>query len=226
MFLKQKYSMPTNTTSQVWKYISNNTAIKKLMAQGIINNRALAKKIIKELGLLATPETVVSAIRRYDNWESETETTYKKARKMLKESIFSSKSNVVCIALKKDRAIQELLPKIFSGIDFSKGEILRIVQGERAVKIIVDESNIKRISDIVPENLIIKTEKNLVELNIIFSEEAEKTPGLVSVVTNELSTNGINIEEVLTCVPELIILIDEKYFLTSTKILYGLFKDA
>lgn len=226
MFLKQKYNMPTNTTSQVWKYISNNTAIKKLLAQGIINNRALAKKIIKELGLLATPETVVSAIRRYDNWETETETTYKKARDMLKKSVFSSKSNVVCIALKKDSSVQKLLPKISSGIDFSKGEILRIVQGERAVKIIVDESNLKRISGIVPENLIIKTEKNLIELNIIFSEEAEKTPGLVSVVTNELSTNGINIEEVLTCVPELIILIDEKYFLKSAKMLYGLFKEA
>ncbi len=217
--------MVNNITSQVWRYISNDAAIKKLLSREIINNRALAKRIIKELGLVTTPETVVSAIRRYDNWESDTDQIYKKARALLKKSTFSSKSNVVCMVLKKDMALQNLLSPIFSSVDFSKGDILRIVQGELYVKVIVDEHNLGKLSEIVPESLIIKTTKGLAELNVIFDKEAENTPGLVSVVTNEFSSSGINVDEILTCVPELIILIKEKDFLKSVKILYGLVKE-
>ncbi|MFH1432347.1 MAG: hypothetical protein ABIG84_03965 [archaeon] len=215
----------TNTTAQVWKYISNDTAIKKLLSKGLINNRALAKRIIKDLNMATTAETVVSAIRRYDNWETETSETYQKARKLLQKSTYSSKTNICTITLKKDTTIQNYLPKIFSHIDFSRGEILRIVQGELSVKIIIDEHKLEKILDLIPESQIADIRKHLVEQNILFDKEGEKTPGLVSLITNELSSNNINMEEVLTCVPELIILIDEKDYIKSTKILFQLIKE-
>lgn len=212
-------------TPQVWKYISNDTSIKKLIARKLLNNRALAKRIIKDLGLVTTTESVVSAIRRYDNWESESDDIYKKARELLKKSSFSSKSNVVCIAIKKDESVKNILPNIFSVIDFSKGEVLRIIQGGISIKLIVDEHNLKKVLEIIPEQIIINTMKGLAELDVVFSEESVKTPGLVSVVVNELSSNGINMEEVLTCVPELIILINENDFLKTMKIFYKLIKE-
>ncbi|MBU4245748.1 MAG: hypothetical protein ABIF85_00170 [Nanoarchaeota archaeon] len=217
--------MAKNITTQIWKYISNDASIKKLLHSGLINNRALAKKAMRDLGLRTSTETIVSAIRRYDDWENKTEETYKKARELLKKSTFSSKSNIACITLKKDIEIRNILPHIFSGVDFSKGEVLRIVQGELFVKVIVDEHNLAKIIEIIPENFIVKTTKGLAELNVIFDGEAENTPGLVSVVTNELSSNNVNMQEVLTCVPELIILVKEKDFLNGVKILYGLIKE-
>lgn len=215
----------TNTTTQVWKYISNDTAIKKMLSKGLINNRALAKRIIKDLSLITTAETVVSAIRRYDNWETETGETYQKARKLLKKSTYSSKTNICSIALKKDTTIRNYLPQIFSHIDFSRDETLKIVQGELSIKIIIDEHNLEKILDLIPESHISDIRKHLAEQNILFDKEGEKTPGLVSLITNELSSNNINMEEVLTCVPELIILIDEKDYIKSTKILFQIIKE-
>lgn len=222
--MKQILRMPS-ITPQVWKYISNDTSIKKLLARKLLNNRALAKRIIKDLGLITTTESVVSAIRRYDNWESESDEIYKKARELLKKSSFSSKSNVVCIAIKKDESIKNILPSLFNVINFSKGEVLRIIQGGLSIKLIIDEHNLKKVLEIIPEQIIINIMKGLAELDVVFSEESVKTPGLVSVVVNELSSNGINMEEVLTCVPELIILINENDFLKTMKIFYKLIKE-
>lgn len=46
-------------------------------------------------------------------------------------------------------------------------------------------------------------------------EVAERTPGIVSTVTTELAMNDINMMEFMSCVPELIIVVDEKDALRS-----------
>ena len=214
-----------NITAKVWKYISNDATIRRLLSRGLIKTRALAKQIIKDLELETSTETVVSAIRRYDEWETQVDDIYKKARDLLKRSTFSTKSNVACVWLKKDSSTAAALPKIFSKIDFSKGEILRIIQGELSIKIIIDERNLEKVQELIPKSSVTRTLKNLVEIDIIFDDEGVKTPGLTSLVSTEIASHGINMEEIMTCVPELIILIKEKDFLKTNDILFKLIKE-
>ncbi len=52
------------------------------------------------------------------------------------------------------------------------------------------------------------------------------TPGVVSIVTMELTMNGINMMEFMSCVPELIIVVHEKDGLKAYESLEKLAKDS
>ena len=54
-----------NINREVWRYIDNHITIKKNLADELINVRALAKKIIKDLNLNCSLNAVISGIRRY-----------------------------------------------------------------------------------------------------------------------------------------------------------------
>ncbi len=60
-----------------------------------------------------------------------------------------------------------------------------------------------------------KVVSGLAEIIISMSDVAEKTPGIVSTVTTELAMHGINMIEFMSCVPELIIVVDEEDALRS-----------
>ena len=55
----------TNITHTVWKLLDNHPSIRRCMSQGLINNTALAKYIIKEKKIDGTLDAISSAIRRY-----------------------------------------------------------------------------------------------------------------------------------------------------------------
>jgi aspartokinase len=213
-------------TSKVWKYIDNDSSIKNSLSRDLINTRALAKTIIKDLGINTGVETVVSAIRRYDTWENQTNHIYKNSRNLLKNSTFSSKSNIVCLTLNKNKNIQIFLSKLISLIEVSKGEILRIVHSELSILIVIDEKNLEKVVKDIPKTDILEIRDKLVEINILFDKDGPKTPGIVSVVSTELSSNNINIEEIMTTVPELVILIKETDFIKATHILYDLIRNV
>jgi aspartokinase len=52
--------------------------------------------------------------------------------------------------------------------------------------------------------------------------EAVKTSGVAGIITNELALNGINIMEIISCVPELLFFVDEKDILKAHQVLHRL----
>jgi predicted regulator of amino acid metabolism with ACT domain len=80
---------------------------------------------------------------------------------------------------------------------------------------VIDEKNLDKMKSIIPKKNIPKISTGLAEIIVSMSEVADKTPGVVSEVTTELAMNGINMIEFMSCVPELIIVVDEKDALRS-----------
>ena len=103
----------------------------------------------------------------------------------------STKSRLANIAVIKDSEIQELLPKLFSIIQFNRGDVLRIIQADEAIKILVNEKNLEKVKDLLPKNKIIKVDQNLAELNIHLHPDAIKTPGLTAAISTELAMDSI-----------------------------------
>jgi aspartokinase len=210
-----------STAEEIWKIIDNNTCIRTDLSKGLINSRALAKYILKEKKLDTTLDAIISAIRRYQPKEQTTISTAS-CSKILNKAIISTKSSLANIALIKDAEVQNLLPKIFSVVYYNRGDVLRIIQADESMKILVDEKNLSKIEKLFPEDKIIKIDKNLAEINMHLHPEAVTTPGLASIITNELSINGINIMEIISCVPELLFFVDEKDILNAHQVLYKL----
>ena len=93
------------------------------------------------------------------------------------------------------------------------------------IKVIIDEMNLDKILKVLPEEQITKINKDFGEINLIYSKESIKTPGPTSIVLNELSSNGVNLEEIITCVPEVTFIIHEKDFIIASKLIYDLLKE-
>ena len=82
--------------------------------------------------------------------------------------------------LKKSKKILEQLNKINSIVDIEKGEVIRLIQSEEGIRIIIDEKNLDKFFNYFSKNDCISIEKNLTEINLHFSPEASKTKGNVA----------------------------------------------
>lgn len=207
----------------VKKFLDYNPCIRRDLGRGIINIRALARYIKKEKNLETKIDAIISAIRRYDS-EHHKE-IFKNSLTLLKKAPISTKGGLANVAITKDEENQEKLSNIFSLINYSLGDVLRISQADGQMKILVDERNLPKIKKLFPDKKIIKIDKELAEINIHFSEEASKKVGIIGVITNELAINGVNVLEIISCSPEILFFVHEKDLTTAHQVIYRLCHD-
>ena len=208
----------TNITHQVWNIIDSSPCIKRNMSDGLINTTALARYLIKEKKVKGTIDAISSAIRRYEL--TKYNDIFASAQKIVSLGIISTRSKLATIAVIKDAEIQKLLPKLTSVIQFSRGDVLRIIQADESIKILINEKNLEKILKFIPKNKIIEIERDLAELNMHVHEKAKKTPGILANISQELALNKINVVEIMSCFPELLWFVKEKDALNAYNILY------
>lgn len=209
-----------NIVKEVWKTLDNSPIIRRAMSYGLINTRALAIYLINERKIDAPINAVISAIRRYqlDHHDD----IFKTAQEVISQTIISIKSRLANVALIKDAEIQGLLPKLFSIIQYNRGDVLRIIQADESIKILVDEKNLKKVKELFPEDKIIKVDENLAEINMHLHPEAVNTPGIITIASTELALNGINVIETMSCVPEMLWFVKEKDIIKAHQVLHQL----
>ena len=134
----------TSIAEQVKAFLDNDFIIRKCLFRNIISLRALSRHIIETLNLEEKNlDAVMSAIRRYKKEErKKTETELKK---LFSKVAVKTRSNIVDICLKKSKKILEQLNKINSIVDIEKGEVIRLIQSEEGIRIIIDEKNIDKL---------------------------------------------------------------------------------
>ena len=214
----------TSIAKEVSKLIEQDVIIRRAMEKGIVSMNSLAVHIIKENHLNASVDAVVSAIRRHKE-ENLVEKSYEKAKEVLSKSTdIRITTNIVEISIEKSQETQKILQKAFSMVNYDKGEILLIVQGEKSIKIILNSSNREKIASLFSKKSILYVESNLAEINVQLSEEAVKTPGIVATITTEFMLHGINLYESVSCIPEMMFFVKQKDLMKSYEILSNLIK--
>ncbi len=214
----------TSIAKKVWKVIQEDVVVRRALEKGIVNMRALAAYIIKEHKLHTAADAVITAIRRYTE-EGPLEKRYEQAKKIISHSEdVRITSNIVRVAVEKNRKTQELLQKVFSKIDYEKGQLLLIIQGEESIKLMINSKNKKQVLDCIDKKSIIKVDDNLAEINIQLSEEAVKTPGIVATLSTELMVNDVNVVELMSCVPEMLFFVKKEDVVKAYELLFKLCK--
>lgn len=211
----------TNIVQTVWKIIDEDPSIKRELSRHLLNTSALARYIIKEKKVDSTLDAVISAIRRYqvDKFTD----IFSPAAKLLGQTInISTKSNLAEIALLKDADVQRILPRVFDVISYIRGDVLRIMQANESIRLLIDEKNMERVFNLFPKNKIIAKEKNLAEITIYIHPQMQKTPGILSILANELALHNINIVEVMTCPPEMLFIVHQKDFQNTSNVIHNL----
>jgi aspartokinase len=168
-----------------------------MLARGAVSLRALARWMIQTQGWKGVREdAVVSAIRRYPKERVSRTGDY--AKSVLARSHVNRRSNACTILLPKTHATHKALAEIIASIDPSRGELIRIIEGERAIRVIVDANKLENLRSTLSTvgNLGPRREiESLVEHSIVFPADAEVTPALLAVIFSALAAHDIKILE-------------------------------
>ena len=201
--------MTQNISIAVQKFLDSDFIIRKCLMRNILSLRALARHIIKELELRENNmDAVISAIRRYKRTEKAESSD--KIRKIFSRIKVTTRSNIVDIRVQKNKANMDNISRLNSAIDIEKGEIMRIIQAEQSITIIIDDKNLDRFYDIFKKSDCISVDKNLVEINLHFTQESQNIRGIVALVASSLNAEGINIVEIMSSAPELLIIVKKE----------------
>ena len=209
-----------NIQKEVTGYIDNNITVRRGLKEGIVNIRALARKINSE-GKLGSIDSIISAIRRYeDRFESKNHGNA--ISKLLQRAKLSSKTRLASILLRNSPSTRNRLAQIFQLIDFEAGDTLRIFEVTKYIKLITDDKYVPQIKKIFTQNEVILSEKDIGELAISYDEDITKTPGLFAAVSNEMALNDISIVDSMICYNEHIVIVNEADIRRTFDVIYSL----
>lgn len=184
-------------------------------AKDMLNIRALARSFVTEEGIGAGKiEAAVAMIRRTEIVAPGQSTS----KDILTGIRISMKDGIVILDYKRSREIVENLKLTVSEVDYDRNETLKIVVGSHTVKIIVDSVNSEMVKEKLGEETLRHEDSSVSETSLLFPASAHDEKGIVSYVTSQLVLNGVNIKEILTCTPELIVYVDEKQSLKAYEV--------
>jgi len=191
--------------------LSKEICIQKELFHNLINTRALARYLIDKYSINSSLDSVISAIRRYDIEQISEDK--KRILECLKDAVVSTRNNVACVTL-KNFSFKDL--EKVSGI---KG--LNFIKGSTDFKVILDKKYVNDVKDLFLGK-IKKIEDNLSEISVVLNENVKKQKGILAEIANEISVHNINIEEILICPPEFLILVKKNDMVKTHETIIGL----
>ena len=212
---------PSNIREFVWKVIDTDISLKKDISRNIVNTRALANYIIEKYKLKLSIDSIISAIRRY-NTAPEKKQNIGQVYTLLKQAKIKTITKMATLSLKKNEDVTKKLGKVLPEVNFEIGEILRILEGSKLFKLIVDQKSYPKMYETFGKNNIIDTNKKIGMIEMIYPDVLKKTPGVFSAISTELGENDISIIDALICSNEHILLVDETDLLKAFEILYNM----
>jgi hypothetical protein len=214
----------SNIREFVWKIIETDIAVKKDLARDLVNVRALANYILHEHKLDISLDAIISAIRRYQVQPIK-KVEVGKVYNLLKAARIGTVTKIASFTLKKNEYVHQRIGKLLPEVGDTSGEIMRVIEGSKIFKLIFDQKNFEKMQAVFGKDNIVSSNRKLGMLEIIYPEILEKTPGVFSIISNELGENDISIIDALICSNEHIIVVDEKDLLKAFDVIFNLCKD-
>ncbi len=201
------------------RFFSKNPDVREARNKGLINRRALARYIAEHEKLpIRQSEALIMALRRHPQESPKS----KDFAALVKNMRTSAKDNIAIICLKNSEAVLEKLAHAVKSINHTPGETFKIVQSSLSIKIFLDKSRAKQIKELFDAKEVIEARDNIAEIDVIFPHDAIETRGIVSYVSAKLSMNRINVVELLTSTPELLIYVDNADLLATYEVVKSL----
>jgi len=213
--------MQENIKEIVWKFIDTDITIKKSLSRKIINVRSLAKHILETQKINASLDAVISAIRRY-SIDSKKHEEIHSTHSVLKQARVAVRTKMSSLLLKRTDFVKTKLGRPDKLMDFQGHDVIRVLEGSQALTIVIDQKNLDKIKSIFPKELILEENKKVGMLEINYPRILKKTPGVFSIIYNELAENDISIIDALISSNEHILFIEEEKLLKAFELIQKL----
>lgn len=193
-------------------------AIERCFRLGLVNRRALARLLVQRGEVTREQfEAVVTALRRHPVVAAEPTSP-----DLFREVRVGLKDKIVIWDLDKDPALLRRLERVVAGIDYARGETLKLVVGTTSVKVFLDRAKEREVRPQLDPLRIRRRTEGISEFSLTFPKEATATPGVLSTLTRELSLHRVVVTELLTNSPELLIYLDDDQVTTAYETLRAL----
>lgn len=178
---------------------------KKIISYGNLAEQFLPK-IEEELGKKVKHSAVVMALRRYAD---ELENVKAKVKFSYDFEIIL-KTNLCAIDMQKSKKTAEIMKKLYSLVDYEKGDTLKTISSTYEHSIITNDKYREDVLDILKGEKIITKQSNLVSLTMKMPDNFYDTPGVIFSVVRQLAWENINIYEIISTYSELTVILKEK----------------
>ncbi len=193
--------------------VSGKPSIIDGLRQGVINFSALAEMIKEQVMEIVDKKSVnvdsiKMALMRYAD-------ELKSQRKILEEQIAEVTANSI-LELKNDVAILTINQKsflirfdqIFKSLNSFR--FLQLTQGTETFTVVTDLQSKEKIVESVGEKNIVLEIEDQSAIVIISPKQIIDVPGVIAYITDLLSTNGINITQIISCYTDTLLIVDRR----------------
>jgi len=183
--------------------------VQEAVNYGIVSYNKLARnlkpQIEAELGKPVKNAAIIMALRRH-------------ARKIEKSaekpsfsySIETIKTDISYMVFEESPTLLSKFEKLYRIIDFKKGGILNIIQGNYEVAIITNSRYKEKVIDLLFEERVLETVNNLVSISLTYSKNFLFQPGILYDISRFLAWENINAIDIILTKTELSLIIDKK----------------
>ena len=202
----------------VKKILDREVLIQESINRNIISYSLLAKylkpEIEQELEKKVKESAVVMALRRHADGIKK---TY--CNPSFKYSIETIKTDICYVVLEESPDLLHKLKDFYSVVDFKRGGILNIIQGNFEVSIITNMKYKEKLLDLLYEKSILDTIDNLVSVSLTYSENFLFQPGILHDISRFLAWENINVLDLVLTKTEISIIISKKDLMRCYKAL-------
>ena len=194
----------------VEKIVSEKPFLEEELAKGVINYAALAEilkpQIEKDLKKNIKDSAIMMALRRL---AEKLESQSKQTKIRFKETDINIRSGLFEITISKSPNLIGKITKIYSLLNFDKGDFITITQGIHEFTIISNEKYSSKIKRILDGEKISITINKLASLMIKIPIESIEQVGLFYLLTKTLNWENINIVEIVSTSTEMTFILKE-----------------
>ncbi len=213
-----------NISEAVRKVLAKYPHLEEYMSLGVINARALARAIFKdvkrELGGEANFQSVVTAVRRFPTAKKKPEKN--KVLSILSRSDVNLRYDMGALTIKLDARLPRKLEEINRRL---RGKTYMLIQGIETVTIVAEENILPAFEDVFKGSAI-DSRKNLASIVVRSPKEIAATPGVIAYLANALALERINVIEMMSSFAETCFIVAESDALKGIEVIRGEIKRA
>ena len=215
-----------NVSQIVRDYVITHMAVYECLKKGIVNYSQLAHVIAKEYNLENKSAIKMAIIRFSKTILEEDDSDYQDTIwSILTRAKVSIKGDVSIIVVYPDLEAFKRVNKIEELVDISLRETLYIIREHTAIVVIVEKDKREEVLKLLKGLKIIRVKENATALVVISPEDIVSTSGVLNIIVSQFAKNKVNIEEIISCFRDTIIIVDEKDSMKGYQIVKNLTPD-
>ncbi len=188
------------------KYIREHPSVQDCLERGLINYSALAREICDSTEANSF-DAVLVACRRYYQKKRSHVSREKRIVGLLQKSKVRVRNKIAVATIEKSRGIEKAL-EIQNVVKKEKGDF-NLIEGEDVFTIITNVEYLPVIKKVFGSG-VIKSSSGLAQITMIFGDNLEMTPGVLSFIYRMFSEYDINIREEMSCWKDVMVVVEEK----------------